>query len=173
MSADLTKLAPYGERGELRVIVESPRGSAIKLAYEPELRLFTVSRGLPLGVVYPYDWGFVPGTRGDDGDPLDAMVLHDFATSPGVLLDCRILGMVEVLQREGAGKPEVNNRIIATPAWHTPLDVVADARDLPSRARRQIEQFFSTTAELTGKRVKIKGWASRHAAERFLQRNLA
>lgn len=173
MNGDLTRLEPLSERGDLRVIVESPRGSGVKLTYEPGLRLFTVSRGLPLGVIYPYDWGFVPGTRGEDGDPLDAMVLHDFATSPGVLLECRILGMVKVVQRERGGKPEVNNRIIATPVWHPPLEAFADARELPRPARDEIEQFFLTVAESTGKRVKVEGWASRRAAERFLQRNLA
>jgi len=172
MSQDLTKLAPHGDRGDLRIVVESPRGSALKLAYEPSLRQFVVSRALPLGVVYPYDWGFVPGTRGDDGDPVDAMALHDFATSPGILLECRILGMVELEQREGRGKPETNNRIIATPAWHEPLQPCVEARDLPGRARAEIEQFFVTVATMTGKRVKIRGWSSCRDARRFLRRTL-
>jgi len=169
---NLTRLDPYDQHGALRVVVESPRGASLKFAYEPSLGVFVVSRALPLGVVYPYDWGFIPGTRGDDGDPLDAMVLHDFASSPGVLLTCRILGMVKVAQREGSAKPEINNRIIATPAWHTPLEQFADARDLPTAARGQLEQFFVTAAEMTGKRVSIKGWASSKAAGRFIERNL-
>jgi inorganic pyrophosphatase len=169
---NLTRIDPYDKHGALRVVVESPRGASLKFAYQPSLELFAVARALPLGVVYPYDWGFVPGTRGDDGDPLDAMVLHDFASSPGVLLTCRILGMVKVVQREGAAKPEINNRIIATPAWHSPLEPFADARDLPTAARAQLEQFFVTAAEMTGKRVNIKGWASSKAAGRFIERNL-
>lgn len=168
---DLTRLGPYDEHHALRVVVESPRGASLKFAYEAKLRLFVVARALPLGVVYPYDWGFVPGTRGDDGAPLDAMVLHDFASSPGVLLTCRILGMVKVVQRDGSGKPEINNRIIATPAWHTPLEQFADARDLPTAARGQLEQFFVTAAEMAGKRVNIKGWASSKAVARFIERN--
>ena len=168
---DLTRLGPYDEHGALRVVIESPRGASLKFAYQPSLELFAVARALPLGVVYPFDWGFVPGTRGDDGDPLDAMVLHDFATSPGMLLTCRILGMVEVAQRERSGKPEINNRIIATPAWHTPLQQFAEARDLPPAARGQLEQFFVTAAETTGKRLNIKGWASSKAAGRFIERN--
>ena len=65
---NLTRLDPYDEHGALRVVVESPRGASLKFAYQPSLELFAVARALPLGVVYPYDWGFVPGTRGDDGD---------------------------------------------------------------------------------------------------------
>lgn len=172
MSGDLTRLVPFDDEGALRVIVESPKGSAVKLAYEPSLRTFTVSRALPLGVVYPFDWGFIPGTLGDDGDPLDAMALHPASSFPGVVLPCRILGMVKVVQREGGGKPEVNNRIIATPIWHWPLDKLDEARDLPAHARKEIEQFFVTAATMTGKRLTIKGWATRRDTERFVRRNL-
>ncbi len=173
MSKDLSRIPPYDDHGALRVIVESPRGASLKLAYEASLRMFSISRALPLGVVYPFDWGFIPGTRGDDGDPIDAMALHDAASFPGVLLPCRVLGMVEVVQREGKGKPEINNRVIATPLWHTPLKELVEARDLPARARKEIEQFFVTAATMTGKRLTIKGWATARATERFLKQNLA
>lgn len=173
MSADLTKLRAFDDEGALRVIVESPRQSSLKLKYEPALQMFTVSRELPLGVVYPFDWGFIPGTRGDDGDPIDAMAIHRTPTYPGVLLPCRILGMVEVIQREGKGRPVTNNRVITTPSWHSPLREIAEARDLPSGARAEIEQFFVTAAALTGKRLKINGWATRRRTEKFLQQHLA
>lgn len=173
MSTDLTRLDPYDDDGALRVFVEAPRGSSLKLEYDPHLRVFTVSRELPLGVLYPFDWGFIPGTRGDDGDPLDALALHHSSTYPGVLLPCRILGMVEIVQRERKGTPEVNNRIIATPRWHTALEELKEARDLPKVAREQLERFFLTTATMTGKRLKIKGWASQRDTERFIAKNLA
>ena len=173
MTRDLTKLAPYDDEGSLRVVVESPRGSSLKLAYEPKLRMFSISRQLPLGVVYPFDWGFIPGTQGEDGDPLDAMALHHGTSFPGVLLPCRILGMVEVVQREGRGKPQVNNRIITTPNWHRPLAKLAEARDLPRPARREIEQFFVAAAAMTGKRLTLKGWATPRAARQFVEANLA
>ena len=68
--SDLARLSARDDAGALRVIVESPAGSRVKLKYEPDLGAFTVSRPLVLGVVYPFDWGFVPGTHGPDGDPL-------------------------------------------------------------------------------------------------------
>jgi inorganic pyrophosphatase len=122
-------------------------------------------------VTYSFDWGFVPGTLGDDGDPLDALVLHHSSTYPGLLLPCPILGMVEIVQREGKGRPEVNNRIIATPRWHTALDDLEEAGDLPKTARKQLEQFFLTTATLTGKRLEIKGWATRRDTEKFIAKS--
>ena len=94
MPNQLNSLSPYNSEGDLRVVVETPRGANMKLKYEPELGAFVVSRALTLGLTYPYDWGFIPGTQAEDGDPLDALVLHDSSTYPGVLLSCRVLGMV-------------------------------------------------------------------------------
>ena len=103
----LIELSPYGKNGEMRMVVETPRGSNIKLEYEPKLRAFTVSRALPLGLVYPYDWGFIPGTKGEDGDPIDALALHEGATYPGVVLPCRALGVVDLVQ-DGINGPVGN-----------------------------------------------------------------
>jgi inorganic pyrophosphatase len=150
MTGDLTKLEAYNDDGALRVIVESPRSSSLKLEFDPKLRQFTISRELPLGVAYPFDWGFIPGTRGEDGDPLDAMVLHHQPSHPGVILPCRILGMVQVEQREDKSKSKVNNRIIATPSWHEALSTLEEARDLPNSVRKQIEQFFVSSVAFTG-----------------------
>jgi inorganic pyrophosphatase len=83
--SNLMKIDAFSPDGELRMIVETPRGSAVKLKYEPELKAFTISRAMPLGVTYPFDWGFIPDTEGEDGDPLDALAIHDSATYPGVI----------------------------------------------------------------------------------------
>jgi inorganic pyrophosphatase len=171
MTRNLTRLETYNDDGTLRVIVESPRSSCLKLEFDPKLRLFTISRELPLGIAYPFDWGFIPGTQGDDGDPLDAMVLHHQPSHPGVVLPCRILGMVEVEQREDKSKPKANNRIIATPCWHEALSTLEEARDLPSSVRKQIEQFFVSSVAFTGKELTINGWASSKKTKEFINRN--
>jgi inorganic pyrophosphatase len=75
MAKRLSSVEPFGDDGELRVVVEVPRGSTVKLIYEPKLKSFVVSRCLPLGLAYPFDWGFIPGTEGGDGDPVDAIAL--------------------------------------------------------------------------------------------------
>jgi inorganic pyrophosphatase len=167
--ADLTSLPAFDGDKALRVVVESPRGSALKLEYAPEHGLFTVARSLPLGMVYPFDWGFIPGTLAADGDPVDALALHPTPSYPGVVLPCRLLGMVEVTQKDGRGKSQVNNRLIATPAWHDALQTVEDARKLPASIRDEIEQFFVSVTALTDKQVKIKGWANSRKALQFLQ----
>jgi len=167
---DLTQLESHDPDGALRVVVESPRGARLKLAFDPDLEAFEVTRELPMGLAYPFDWGFVPGTLGEDGDPVDAMVLHHESTYPGAVLPCRVLGMVAVKQKE-KGKPMlVNNRIIATPRWHEALSTLEEARDLPAPVREQLERFFVAVVALTGKHVTIKGWRSAKEARAFIRK---
>ena len=91
--AALDQIKPFAIDDLIHVVVESPRGSTVKLKYEPALQVISISRPLSLGQMFPYDWGFVPGTRGADGDPLDAVVLWDVATYPGVLIPCHPLSL--------------------------------------------------------------------------------
>jgi inorganic pyrophosphatase len=92
--------------------VEAPKGSLVKLKYEIKLAAFTVSHSLPLGLSYPFDWGFVPSTQAPDGDPLDTLILHEGSTYPGVVLPCRPLGVVEMDQDGSEGKRDRNDRVI-------------------------------------------------------------
>src|ERR1043166_3561095 len=96
---DLAKLPVWNDDGDVHVVVETPRGSRGKLEYDPELQAFTLSKSLILGLTYPYDWGFVPSTKGEDGDPIDVLVMHDAATSPGLVLKCKVIGVLEEIGR--------------------------------------------------------------------------
>jgi inorganic pyrophosphatase len=87
----LSNLPAFNEDGSVHAVVEAPKGSLIKLKYESKLRVFTISHSLPLGLSYPFDWGFVPSTQAPDGDPLDIFILHEGSTYPGVVLPCRPL----------------------------------------------------------------------------------
>jgi inorganic pyrophosphatase len=160
LTTGLADLPAFGAKGEIHVVAESPRGSAVKLKYEPRLGAFAVSRALPLGLVYPFDWGFIPGTLAADGDPVDALVVHDSATFPGVVLPCKALGVVELSQRGEDGERQRNDRIIAMPVWHDRLGELERATQLPSRLRKEIEQFFLDATFFTGKKPKIIGWGS-------------
>jgi inorganic pyrophosphatase len=92
-------LPSFTEDGDVNVVIETPRGSRAKFAYEPKLKTFTLSKSLLVGLTYPHDWGFVPSTKADDGDPLDIMVVHDAATFPGIVLTCRIIGILQIKQK--------------------------------------------------------------------------
>jgi inorganic pyrophosphatase len=168
---NLTAL-PTFDGDAVRVVVEAPRGCSLKLEYDPEHSFFTIARSLPLGMAYPFDWGFVPGTRADDGDPVDAMAIHSSGSFPGVVLPCRLLGMVEIEETVKGGKTRTNNRLIATPAWHEPFRELTDARDLPPGIRRQLEQFFVATTTFMDKEVKVLGWAGRKKALRYLEKRI-
>lgn len=166
--ADLLKLPVRGKRDDVHVVVETPRGSAAKLEFDPDLSVFTLSKPLILGLTYPYDWGFVPSTKGEDGDPLDALVLHDAATAPGLVLKCKIIGVLEVLQMEKGKKDIRNDRLIAVPRESHREKADKDARDLPKQVRQEIEKFFIATDELEDKTLKFLGWKGPKTGEKLV-----
>jgi inorganic pyrophosphatase len=171
MTTRLDRLDPYDDDGVLRMVVESPRGASVKLKYDAALRAFTVARQLPLGLAYPFDWGFVPGTLGADGDPLDALALHDASTYPGVVLPCRPLAVVVVEQdaKDKRGR-EMNDRFIAVPCWQEHLGTLEHHRDIPARLKLEIEQFFLSATFFTGKNARIRGWQGVEKATALIER---
>jgi inorganic pyrophosphatase len=165
------KLPPFDDDGNLNMVVETPRGSAVKLKYEPKSKVFMVSRSLVLGLAYPFDWGFIPGTKSEDGDPLDALAVHDSSTYPGVVLPCRALGVVDVSQKGKNGREE-NPRLIVMPSWHERMGEFEKASGLPRRLREEIEQFFVSATFFTGKDPKIEGWRGPKAALGVVKRTM-
>jgi inorganic pyrophosphatase len=142
------------------VVVESPRGSGVKFKFDVDLGVMSVSRPLPAGLTYPYDWGFVPSTRAPDGDPLDVVVMWDASSYPGVAIPCRALGVLQVEQRNReSGARERNDRVAALPVKAPRSDSIRSIADVPERARRELEQFFLAAVVFEGKDLKILGWA--------------
>ena len=95
--ADPTRLKPFGtdDKQMLRVVIETPKGSRNKFAFNPNERIFELKKVLPSGMSFPYDFGFVPSTEADDGDPVDVLVLMDEPAFPGCVLTCRPIGVIE------------------------------------------------------------------------------
>jgi inorganic pyrophosphatase len=150
-------LPPFAEDGAVHVVVETPRGSRAKFAYDPQLETFTLTKSLLVGLTYPHDWGFVPSTTAEDGDPLDVMVIHDAATFPGLVLACRIIGILQIEQRS-KGKAERNDRLFAVPRRSHSERGLRDVRELPKPFREELEKFFIATDELEDKKLQIIGW---------------
>src|SRR4051812_11882412 len=96
------------------VVVETPKGSAQKYTYDPEKRWFELSKIMPAGMVFPFDFGFIPDTKGEDGDPLDIIVISELTSFPGCVMRCRVIGAIEANQTE-EDKTVRNDRFLAIP----------------------------------------------------------
>lgn len=166
----LDELASWSGQGSLHVVIETPRGSGAKLKFDPELGAMTLSRPLPLGVVYPFDFGFVPRTRAEDGDPLDAAVLLDVATFPGVVLRCRLIGIVRASQKGRRGGRVRNDRLITIAEGDRRRAHVREAADLPEREREEVEQFLHAAVALEGKDLALLGWGDATEAREAVAR---
>src|SRR5215470_15087166 len=111
--ADLTILAHQldAEKGTCRAIIETPKGCRNKFDYDPESNLFMLGGLLPEGMMFPFDFGFIPSTLGQDGDPVDILVLMDAPAHVGCLIDVRIIGVITADQSDQR-KKETNDRLL-------------------------------------------------------------
>jgi len=142
--ADPTLLAALdkGGKGEvIQVIVETPKGSRNKYAFDPEQGVFKLKKVLPEGMEFPQNFGFVPSTKAEDGDPEDVLILMDEPTFPGCLIECRLLGVIEGEQTE-EGKTFRNDRLIAVcNKSHTYSDL-DDIEHLNKNFIKELQSFF-------------------------------
>jgi inorganic pyrophosphatase len=165
----LNQLPTFAEQDVFHVVVESPRGSSVKLKYREDLDAMSISRPLASGLVYPFDWGFVPSTEAEDGDPIDAALFWDVSTFPGVVVPCRALALVQVEQNGAGGKGRIrNDRILALPVHARRQAELTSAAALPKRVRDELEQFFIAATVLEGKDPTILGWEDPDRALEFL-----
>src|SRR3954466_427165 len=161
-SRPLDRLAPF-EDDSLIVVIETPKGSPNKLAFEPRYGTFVLKGVLPAGAVFPFDFGFVPSTRAEDGDPLDVLVLMDAPVFPGCVVPSRLVGGIEAGQTEN-GKTERNDRLLAVAANSAAHRSIHELGDLSQDLVAQIEHFFVSYNEIKGKRFDVKGRADRNRA---------
>jgi inorganic pyrophosphatase len=160
----------FRQDGSLNVVVETPRGAVAKFKYDEESGVMMLSRALPLGIAYPYDWGFVPGTRASDGDPIDAMVVWEIASYPGVVLPSRILGALRVEQRNlRTGNRERNDRLLVVPVKAARVDHLQSVFDLSQRVREELEHFFLSVVAFEGKDLRILGFDGPDGGDRLVR----
>jgi inorganic pyrophosphatase len=154
---DLAAFANNLDKGKRQcsAIIETPKNRRNKFDYDPDTNLFKLGGLLPEGMMFPFDFGFIPSTLGGDGDPLDVMVLMDEAAHVGCLVDIRIIGVIEASQTE-KGRTETNDRLLAVAMHSYSHEDVNSLDDLNSSMLEQIEQFFVSYNALRGKKFKFK-----------------
>jgi inorganic pyrophosphatase len=124
------------------VVIETPRNSRTKVAYDPQREAFVVKKVLPQGMTFPFDFGFIPSTLGGDGDPLDVLVLMDEPVTTGCIVPTRLVGVMEAVQSDDNGAPEKNDRLIGVSDASELFAHVNKLDDLPDTVVEQIEHFF-------------------------------
>jgi inorganic pyrophosphatase len=161
----MAELPANGNQERLVCIVEIPKGGRNKYEYDPQLDGIKFDRLLESAATYPTDYGYLRGTQGLDGDPLDALVCLSEPTFPGCLIPVKALGMFKMRDEKG-----IDDKIICVPLHDPYWNHYERLEDLPLLLRQEIEQFFSIYKELEkGKDVQIDGWCSREDALREIR----
>jgi inorganic pyrophosphatase len=142
-------------------VVEIPKGTRNKYEYDPVLGGIKFDRLLMSAATYPADYGYLRGTLGQDGDPLDALVCLYEPTFPGCLIPVKPVGLFEMEDEKG-----IDDKVICVPLEDPYWNHHEELEDLPLLLRQEIEQFFSIYKDIEGKEVRIGGWRSRAEAER-------
>src|SRR5947209_13977601 len=155
---DLSSLPNHLNREKRRchAIIETPRHGRNKFNYDPDSGLFELAALLPEGMLFPFDFGFIPSTLGQDGDPLDVMVLMDEPAHVGCLVELRILGVIEAEQTED-GETVRNDRLIAAAVHSYSYEDVTSIGQLSKSLLSQVEQFFANYNSQRGKVFKVVG----------------
>lgn len=165
-------LAPEPRRRRFNVVIETPKGSRNKFQYIPSVGMFALGKQLPAGAVFPFDFGFIPGTRAEDGDPLDAIVLLDTPTFPGCIVRVRLIGMIDAHQTTKTGGTVRNPRLIAISTKSLEHRNVRRVRDLPETVIHDIEHFFASYNQAVGKIFAPVGRRGRKQARRMVRETL-
>jgi inorganic pyrophosphatase len=150
-----SRLSPFDRKtADLHVVIDTPKGSRNKFAWDEELELFELGGVLPAGAVFPYDFGFIPNTRGEDGDAVDVLVLMDEPAFAGCLVRARLLGVIEAEQTETDGKVERNDRLIAVAAKSRTHGHLRSLEQINEELIAEIEHFFVSYNAAKGKQFK-------------------
>ncbi|MBK6911996.1 MAG: inorganic diphosphatase [bacterium] len=157
---------PPGPRipNEIYVVVEVPYGHRNKYEYDSDLGAIVLDRPLFSPVHYPGDYGFIPGTLADDGDPLDVLVLVKTPTFPGCVVAARPLGVLLMHDEKGG-----DEKVLCVPSTDPSFETYHSLSDVPPHFLREMDHFFRVYKELEGKHVTSMGWKDRWEAEQVIK----
>lgn len=150
---DLALIPAQPKPGILNVLVEIAAGSKNKYEFDKDMNAMALDRVLSSSVQYPYEYGFIPNTLADDGDPLDGMVMMDEPTFPGCVIAARPIGMLEMI--DGGDRDE---KILCVPDKDPRYANVKSLKDVPQHRLDEIAEFFKTYKNLEKKVTEILGW---------------
>ena len=153
------------DSGLLNVIVDTSKGCCNKYKYDEEHGLWRLSKVLPLGASFPFDFGFLPSTRGEDGDPLDVLVLLDEPAFPGCIVPARLIGVLEAAQTQG-GKTIRNDRLVAVVETPYNPPMFHSLEEMSPQCLNELEHFFISYNQMEGRQFKSLG---RHGPEKAQQ----
>jgi inorganic pyrophosphatase len=167
--ANPTKLKPIKkDEGLIQVVIETPKSSPNKFAFDPKQRVFALKKVLPAGMVFPYDFGFLPQTIAPDGDPIDVLLLMDEPAYPGCVVAARLIGVIEGEQLDGKKRIR-NDRLLAVAEANHKYAYLKKLRDLPSQMLRELQDFFVNYHRLEGKQYKLLGCKGAQAARTLIE----
>ena len=146
------------------VMIEIPKGSRNKYEYDKKKKLYRFDRMLFSAVHYPSDYGFIPDTLAEDGDPLDALVLVWEPTFPGCLIEARPVGLFKMWDEKGP-----DEKILCVPISDPLWNYIASLSDVPPHLLKEIEHFFSIYKDLEEKKTGVEGWEDRDAAMKVIR----
>jgi inorganic pyrophosphatase len=145
-----------GDEEEFNVVIENVKGSSNKIEYDEEKGIFKLDRVLYSAVFWPFDYGFIPQTWGEDEDPLDVVLLTTYPTSLGCVVKARPIGLIVMEDEKG-----IDDKIVAVPVKDPRFSHIKSIEDLPEHQKKEIKEFFETYKRLEpGKFVKFKSWES-------------
>lgn len=148
---------------KIDVFVEIPRGTRNKYEFDKEANVFRLDRMLFSSMHYPLDYGFVPNTLADDGDPLDALILNWEPTFPGCMVECTPLGYLQMSDDKG-----VDQKLICVPTGDPIWRDAKELTDIPQHLLKEIAHFFEVYKTLENKKTDVHGWHGRTEAEQLI-----
>jgi inorganic pyrophosphatase len=166
-------LEPIDAETELvQVVIETPRGCRNKYKYDDELHVFRLNSVLPAGSAFPYDFGYVPGTMGDDGDPLDVLLLMDQPAFTGCVVQARLIGVIEATQTED-GEVERNDRLVAVANDAHDYRDLTSLKEMNTNLLSELEHFFTSYNQQRGREFKLIAHRGPSAAKKLLKEGIA
>jgi len=142
---------PFTKDGDhIHVIIETPKLSRGKYAFDPETELFKLMKVLPAGLAFPLDFGFIPGTQAEDGDPVDVLVITEQSLELGCLVECRVVGVIQAEQQDKGKEPERNDRIVAVPVVSHNYETIQKIADLGEDRLNDLIHFFHYYRSMSG-----------------------